>query len=637
MKLHLIAAVRLAAIIILVSEGPLLLSQENCASPMQGFKPAIRYLGKTGFKEKCYFQEFTDPPPAKPKKYRQRIQTMHYDQNMVYSSTSCPGGTVQQGDIGPGNASCSETDAAGPASEAHVKTIDVTQDDTYNINDCSDILKYSGKSQCSSSSIDGREKKFGNKCPPIFYVYYESKITPTFTSNLSQNGVWSGTGTETHRIITQCLNPGLNANGFTGCATGQEPTDQVDRTATSTVNPPFGFPGFVQQFGWVVTDSTTMTGSVVLPSSDCNNNSISPSHQNGTIKLSQEFTTSELDTIARASATATTAELTYPTDSWLDFGTARYAISDDEFTCKVRKLYYHFSFPGDPGVSYSVTWSTVIIGENGSINENKANSWTGVAGSDGWCDSPGFVLDPPSYNCVGYVANAWAQPTIQMTGQSSGGGCCGGGAGQLSRSAGPAAGGPTFTIALGLEGYQTQSGTLSYRGGSSAPRNATPARLSVSGKSANTDVVLDQATGNIRQVKGAQILADVQTLTLNSFRVDLYSANTVAPKDVTGLYPVTGQTPFESWTATAPDAAASQFNRVLVTQSTGSSSTAVYEYLEDARVWTLNYPGNVAREKSWQTGIAFGNGNYELTQITEYWNPVNNVLKRRSEVTYRNP
>ena len=101
--------------------------------------------------------------------------------------------------------------------------------------------------------------------------------------------------------------------------------------------------------------------------------------------------------------------------------------------------------------------------------------------------------------------------------------------------------------------------------------------------------VLYSNTGDLRQVVGPEVFADVTTIDAYSYQIAYYSLVDKGPK-VNGYYQVLGgAVPLKSWTIENPDRSLSVYNRLRITE-TGGTVTEVHEYAWDAGlgVWSLN-------------------------------------------------
>lgn len=114
------------------------------------------------------------------------------------------------------------------------------------------------------------------------------------------------------------------------------------------------------------------------------------------------------------------------------------------------------------------------------------------------------------------------------------------------------------------------------------------------------DVAVVRSNGVIRQVKAAQGLADVVTVSTNRFEVRYYAPTNVGIK-IGGLYPTNGL-PFATWTFENPQAGTS--NSLRVTDSPASGNSVTYEYLWITNGWELSAASGLRIEtqtESWST------------------------------------
>lgn len=593
--------------------------------PDAGFAPGILKLPVQATRVKCGIPEYTSPPPAKPKYYLKQTTAYTHTDSHNYGPMTCPGGDSS---IHPFD--CHQTWSSGTYSESRNETFNnIKEILTYTVGGpgnptCAVTAAYSGSATRQLTSEDLRVWQFNyvDACSEDRYLrsrYYIN--TPSFSSTLTTVAnapSWSGgAGTQTVE----------ETRTYVDCST---PPCPPQSSTVYSVPKPSGFPGFAiySDFAYTISGPTSMTGSYVGAYSDCAGDPAGSINQSGTWTLENEHTTQQLDSQVRADAIPLPWQLSNLALRG-QAGTARYSISPDESTIKIRKLWYRFGFPGEPGRTYTVTWSTIIIGEDGTYVENPDNSWTGTANGSGWCESPDFILDPPSYNCVGIVANSWVRPSYMSLASNGKSACCGGDGSGLYKNVGTSVTGPTLALGLGVDSFNLPSGHLRYSGVRADLLVADIRNIEVVSPSAGTQVIRNASDQTLRQVKSGQVLAHFEVVNATKVLVHMFPASQIGAIGGSGIYPTNGVAQTEVWAIEAPDAALGSYNRVLISQYTGPSSSSVHEYVKDGSKWTYNAPGGSFREESWTEW----NSDF-MEKITEAIDPVSNTVKKHTKKVY---
>ncbi len=122
---------------------------------------------------------------------------------------------------------------------------------------------------------------------------------------------------------------------------------------------------------------------------------------------------------------------------------------------------------------------------------------------------------------------------------------------------------------------------------------ATPAALSLTTNDPAVEVI--ETSGQIRQVKAPQALADIVTNTAFNYEIRYYLPFQVGSK-VDGIYQMTGS-PYVTWTIENPDASTNIYSRLRITE-TRDSETYIYDYTNIAsQGWMLDYPGGLREDQ----------------------------------------
>ena len=111
------------------------------------------------------------------------------------------------------------------------------------------------------------------------------------------------------------------------------------------------------------------------------------------------------------------------------------------------------------------------------------------------------------------------------------------------------------------------------------------------------DVEMVMNGDDIRQVRAPQAFADVITVSDHKFEIRFYLANQVGPK-VNDLYTLQGGAqPFAVWTV--ENTTSGQTAHVAIKKTVGLQNTTwTYDYSSSDNGWTLLYPGNLKRERT---------------------------------------
>lgn len=162
------------------------------------------------------------------------------------------------------------------------------------------------------------------------------------------------------------------------------------------------------------------------------------------------------------------------------------------------------------------------------------------------------------------------------------------------------------------------------------PELATRAALAYATRDLAIDVIQD--TGGLRQVLTADAFVDLVTINQYKYEIRFYRRNQAGTKQDGVYVPVSGAEPFKTVRIENPDASPSVFNRLKITEASGSTSTVSMFSYSDEDGWGLS-TGNGLRSKSKQEGTIEGGGRFETVTVRN----ASDTVVRQTETVYEDP
>ncbi len=243
----------------------------------------------------------------------------------------------------------------------------------------------------------------------------------------------------------------------------------------------------------------------------------------------------------------------------------------------VTKVGYQIKLPQtEPDTTYLLSWKVRVYDASGNLSSEEPAE-ASLQGTGGEISTEEMILLPP-LNVGGSKIVDEASLEIRIV--NGGGGCCGGSvaAGQGSTRLDSV----EVEIGLGTGRFGRGGGQLYINQESLDGSSATPASLKFAGDTNQFEVIND--AGGIRQVLGAQALADVIATSQYGYEIRLYSVTNVGAK-VGGTYTVSNP-PHTIWTVRNPDVDLAT-NRLQAIETRGSKAiTNEYQWSATNQTWT---------------------------------------------------
>jgi RHS repeat-associated protein len=556
---------------------------------------------------KCAFQEYTNADPPRVHLYHHQVTAEEYHVHTNDSgftaytvvTIDCGGGITRDQFIDPGNYS-------KPYDED--KTSGRTED-MVGAN-CSYSQTYSGTWNMTSSDTDGRHR-WGTTCGNVSYCYnstYTYQQTLLSVSNDIVNQTWVWAGTDQNIGDTKYCNNTEDTNNTTqGISRPLAVPDLGGATQTALQQTFMKFELNPSSLGYY------------------------------TYTLTNEYTDDELRGYILAKMPGYSGDWYVPSeaDNQL-FLQIAYSVIDGSHVsascwwwpqaAELQKMQYQFVLPNaEAGPEYYITWDEVTWDTTTGNITTLSKSCTAPGGGNPGSPSlsPPQEAMPPYWDdsrnpCGGFVltwvdnikvtrniasvassktAVAGSGPYFgSLTGSDSGCSTCGNnstGGLDNNRWGGFLA---EFSMGQSMQGYA--AGNLRIFSVLPSTTLATPAALSYAGSDSYVEVV--NVSGQIRQVKAPQVLADIVTLDAYSYEIRYYLASQVGSK-VSGVYQVSGSA-FVTWKVQNPDSSPTIYNRMRLTETRGAAVN-VYDwtYTAASGSWKLDFPGSVS-ELEWVVG-----------------------------------
>ncbi|MBL9168615.1 MAG: RHS repeat-associated core domain-containing protein, partial [Verrucomicrobiales bacterium] len=151
---------------------------------------------------------------------------------------------------------------------------------------------------------------------------------------------------------------------------------------------------------------------------------------------------------------------------------------------------------------------------------------------------------------------------------------------------------PRFRFSLGMQLGQGEVGEVSFSRPAPNPSNYSPSILEFVPMAPGVEKILAQ--GLLRQVKTSLALMDVQTVNAYKFEVKFYPIAQVGAQNPTTLIYAVSGSPSVTYTIENPDASATVYNRLRISETRGASTKSYnYTYVEATKTWTLVMPDGV--------------------------------------------
>ncbi len=244
----------------------------------------------------------------------------------------------------------------------------------------------------------------------------------------------------------------------------------------------------------------------------------------------------------------------------------------------VTKVGYQIKIPRtERGTTYLLSWKVLVYDSTGNL----AGEETAEAALQGTGDeiTTGEIILLPPLNVGG--SRMVDKSSLVIKTVNGGGDCCNGavaagqGAARLKSV--------EVEFGLGKGRFGLGGGQLYIKQEALDDSSARPAALKFAGDPDQFEVLND--AGGIRQVLGAQALADVVATNDYCYDIRFYAVTNVGAK-VGGFYPVSN-TPHTVWTVRNPDGA-SFTNRLQVVETRGSKAiTNEYQWSATNHTWTF--------------------------------------------------
>jgi len=217
-----------------------------------------------------------------------------------------------------------------------------------------------------------------------------------------------------------------------------------------------------------------------------------------------------------------------PTGNWINTpASATSTFSGNSVS--VTKVGYQITLPQtQPGITYLLTWKILVYDSSGNYSGEELATAT-LTGTGGEVSTGELILLPP--------LNVGGSKTVEenslkieaVSADGGGGGCCGGGNSAPGQGA-PKLGSIAVDFGLGKGRFGLGGGQLYLHQESLVYSSSTPASLNFVGDTNLFEIL--SASGSIRQVLGAQALADVLTLNPYAYEIRFYSITNVGRKPV---------------------------------------------------------------------------------------------------------
>ncbi len=298
--------------------------------------------------------------------------------------------------------------------------------------------------------------------------------------------------------------------------------------------------------------------------------------------------------------------LDYP-GTWNDTSGAASAIAGDETSAVIQKGKYRFKVIAEKDKRFRIHYVEHYSGAGFYTNSEGSVEGVGT-GSTQYIPGPEYA--PPHTNilvggCTNIVgASKWVTLGCASFVNEDGSDGCGGGQGGSSGGCRACSGSPgsvqscplpmRASVSLWAGSYGDSHNKLVLASPSPSSSLASPSGLEFFGNTKDVEII--RSSGALRQVRGAEGLADITTNSATSYSIRLYTSHG-APSG--GLYDVTGYTPFSTTTISQ----GTSTNQLVVTVDNGTTSEYVYDWSAADQGWTLTSGGGARKQSiAWNSG-----------------------------------